>query len=121
LVLLNLMYLEVVSGCRGVSGDLFWEGSVGCELRILRYHYNIWNCVPKIKFEKIFGIVLTCLHLGIISLKLVIIDLVVFFQVTFIRTSQQPLDRKIVGSSLHRICLKLYIPMHCNPVIINLL
>jgi hypothetical protein len=34
-----MMNLEVVSGCRGVCGDLFWEGSVGCELRVLRYHY----------------------------------------------------------------------------------
>jgi hypothetical protein len=45
LVLLKMMNLEVVSGCRGVSGDLFWEGSVGCELRILRYHYNVHKCV----------------------------------------------------------------------------
>jgi hypothetical protein len=22
-----------------VCGNLFWEGSVGCELRVLRYHY----------------------------------------------------------------------------------
>jgi hypothetical protein len=38
---LKKMNLEVVSGCRGVSGDLFWEGLVVCELRVLRYHYKI--------------------------------------------------------------------------------